>query len=163
MKFDLASSAIKALGSAKIFETINSNIVIIPRVTKGRSSLSFSQLSEGTFKSIALLFYLITDQSNLLLIEEPEVCVHHGLLNHLIATIKAFSNQKQIIFSTHSDFVLDSLKPENVFLVKNSEKQGTTVKSIAKALSKQNFKALKEYLATEGNLGDYWRSGGIDA
>lgn len=148
--------------SGNVPDKLNTRQLIVPRTTKGNVELYFNQLSEGTFKSLALLFYLITDKSSLLLIEEPEVCVHHGLLNHLIAAIKAFSSQKQIIFSTHSDFVLDSLKPENVFLVKNSDKLGTTVKAIPKALSKQHFLALKGYLATEGNLGDYWRAGGID-
>jgi ABC-type Mn2+/Zn2+ transport system ATPase subunit len=149
------------VGGKVIKQKVSRNL-IVPNAVQDGARLSLGQLSEGTFKTLALLFYLASDKSQILLIEEPEVCVHHGLLNSIVALIKSYSSTKQIIFSTHSDFVLDALEPEHVFLVKRQPKLGTTVRPIPKALSKANFVSLKRYLAETGNLGEYWRHGGFE-
>lgn len=137
-------------------------ILVIPQFRIGKNNLSPNQLSEGTFKTITLLFYLITETSKLLLIEEPEVCVHHGLLSSIIELIKTFSRNKQIVISTHSDFVLDEVEPENVYKVTNMPEEGTKVFHIPKLLSRRELAALHEYLEKEGNLGEYWRHGGLE-
>ena len=136
-------------------------ILVIPQFIIGRNELSPSQLSEGTFKTITLLFYLITEQSSALLIEEPEVCVHHGLLSSIIELIKIYSHEKQIVLSTHSDFVLDQVEPRHVYRVMRGE-EGTVVTPIEKSMSSKELAALKHYLEVEGNLGEYWRHGGFD-
>jgi len=137
-------------------------ILVIPQFRIGNNNLSPNQLSEGTFKTITLLFYLVTETSKLLLIEEPEVCVHHGLLSSIIELIKTFSRNKQIVISTHSDFVLDEVQPENVYKVTNVPEEGTKVSHITKSLSRRELTALHGYLETEGNLGEYWRHGGLE-
>lgn len=136
--------------------------LVVPSIIMDETRLSPSQLSEGTFKTLALMFYLVSDKSNLLLIEEPEVCIHHGLLKSVMELINAYSTRKQIMISTHSDFVLDSLDPENVFLVKKIGRDGTKIAAISKAFSKTDFRALHDYLAESGNLGEYWRHGGFE-
>jgi ABC-type branched-subunit amino acid transport system ATPase component len=138
------------------------NILVIPQFKIGKNALSPNQLSEGTFKTITLLFYLITEPSQLLLIEEPEVCVHHGLLSSIIELIKTYADTKQIVISTHSDFVLDMVQPENVYAVTNIPQEGTKVHHIPKRLSRNELEALRDYLQTEGNLGEYWRAGGLE-
>jgi ABC-type uncharacterized transport system ATPase subunit len=158
----VSSSTVEVKSGGKVVKERRDRLLIIPNVYLNRSHLSFNQLSEGTFKTLALLFYLVTDKSGLLLIEEPEVCVHHGLLASVIELIKTFSREKQILCSTHSDFVLDSLAPEQVLSVKNEGRLGTVVKMISESVSKQQFDALKDYLRTSGNLGEYWRHGGFD-
>jgi ABC-type lipoprotein export system ATPase subunit len=136
--------------------------LIVPQFTIGRNELSPNQLSEGTFKTITLLFYLMTERSNVLLIEEPEVCVHHGLLASIVELIKTYSKQKQIILSTHSDFVLDKVDPRHVYKVVRDDDKGTVVTHIPEAMSPDDFGALKDYLAKEGNLGEYWKHGGLE-
>jgi len=138
-------------------------MLVIPQFTVGRDELSPNQLSEGTFKTITLLFYLVTEASSLLLIEEPEVCVHHGLLASIVELIKTYSRDKQIILSTHSDFVLDQVSPSNVYKVSSTPRDGTKVTHIPKSMSRRELAALKEYLETEGNLGEYWKHGGLEA
>jgi predicted ATPase len=118
-------------------------------------------LSEGTFKTLVLLFHLITEESSALLIEEPEVCVHHGLLASILEIIRSSSMRKQIILSTHSDFVLDHVKPENVIGVKFEKSLGTVARSIQKSMNRKELSALRDYLETTGNLGDFWREGGL--
>lgn len=136
--------------------------LVIPQFRIGKNALSPNQLSEGTFRTITLIFYLVTGTSRMLFIEEPEVCVHHGLLSSILELIKSYSRHKQIIISTHSDFVVDEVQPENVYKVSNVPEQGTKVSHITKSMSPSELKALHNYLETEGNLGEYWRHGGLD-
>lgn len=137
-------------------------ILVVPQFKIATNDLSPNQLSEGTFKTITLLFYLVTEASSLLLVEEPEVCVHHGLLSSIIELIKTYSVDKQIVVSTHSDFVLDEVEPENVYRVLKTVDKGTRVSHIPKSMSRRELAALRHYLETEGNLGEYWRHGGLE-
>lgn len=134
------------------------NSLIIPNFTISNRSLSPSQLSEGTFKALALIFYIIADRGSLMMIEEPEVCVHHGLLSSIIELVKLYSVEKQIIISTHSDQLLDHLSIDSVFKVERGE-TGTVVSSVKKSLSAQELSAIKDYLRNEGGLGEYWKHG----
>ncbi len=136
-------------------------LLIIPRFFIGKQRLSPNQLSEGTFKTLSLLFYVITEDTSALLVEEPEVCVHHGLLSSILDLIKSYSKQKQMIITTHSDYVLDHVSPENVLRVAYDKDSGTSVRSISRIMTTKELAALKTYLQREGNLGDYWREGGL--
>ncbi len=147
-------------GKVKLKEKIN--LLIVPSFKIANSNLSPSQLSEGTFKTIALVYYLVTDKSSLLMIEEPEVCVHYGLLSSIVELIKDYSRSKQILISTHSDAVLDALAIENVFKVKRDNKNGTEVSSIAKKMGSKDLAALKNYLHNEGSLGEFWKHGDLE-
>lgn len=160
-KLELPQSRYEVGVGGKLIREKLKRLLIIPNFRVDGNRLSPNQLSEGTFKTVALLFYLVIDKGSLLLIEEPEVCVHHGLLKSIVELIKSYSTTKQIVISTHSDFVLDSLAPENVFLVRKERGTGTRVKPVSKAMSAQDFTALKTYLAESGNLGEFWRHGGL--
>lgn len=162
-EIDIPFSSYEVQSGGKIKKIEKNKTLIVPSFKIDDSILSPNQLSEGTFKTLALLFYLITDQSRLLIIEEPEVCIHHGLLNSVIAIIKSQSNKKQILISTHSDYVIDHLKPENIVMVTKNSTRGTEAKSLSKTLSKNDFKALHKYLNDSGNLGEYWKDGGFNA
>jgi len=135
--------------------------LVVPSFITDNLPLSPSQLSEGTFKTLALVFYILTDSSTLLLIEEPEVGVHHGLLSSIIELIKIQSRSKQIIISTHSDYILDKLTPENVVLVEKEKTIGTKSKALNTIMSRDDYKALKHYLDHSGNLGEYWKESGF--
>jgi predicted ATPase len=137
------------------------NLLVIPQFKIGRQTLSPNQLSEGTFKTLALLFHIITEDSTALLIEEPEVCVHQGLLSSILELVKSYSNHKQMIMSTHSDYVLDHVRPDNVYRVSLQKAHGTIARPIRKTMTSKEFAALRDYLERDGNLGEYWREGGL--
>ena len=145
----------------KIERRKKNSIIVIPEFRIGKEKLSPNQLSEGTFKTLSLLFHIITDDASALLIEEPEVCVHHGLLSSILELIKTSSLAKQIILSTHSDYVLDHVQPENVYLVRFDKAEGTQASNVPRAMTAREYAALREYLLREGNLGEYWREGGL--
>jgi len=136
-------------------------LLVIPQFTLGRQKLSPNQLSEGTFKTLALLFHVITEDSTALLIEEPEVCVHHGLLSSILELVKVHSRRKQMILSTHSDYVLDHVSPENVYQVTFDRSSGTSARHIRRTMTAKEYSGLRRYLEEEGNLGEYWREGGL--
>jgi predicted ATPase len=73
-----------------------------------------------------------------------------------------YSKEKQIIISTHSDSVLDSVDFESVFSVKRNSEKGTEVARIAKNMKKRELSALKDYLESEGSLGEYWKHGDLE-
>lgn len=155
-----SSSTYKVTAGGHITTKEKKNNLIIPNFKISGNSLSPSQLSEGTFRTLGMLFYLIKDHSPLMLIEEPEVCIHHGLLSSIIQLIKIYSEERQIIISTHSDQLLDQLDIESVFKVDRTE-EGTKVENIKKKLSSEELKALKDYLRNEGGLGEYWKHGAL--
>jgi ABC-type branched-subunit amino acid transport system ATPase component len=161
-EINIPSSIYQVVSAGKIIQKEIKKLLVIPNFVVRGSRLSPSQLSEGTFKTLAVVFYLITDKSRLLLLEEPEVCIHHGLLSSIIEIIKSFSRKKQIIISTHSDFVLDALEPENVFLVTNDRQKGTQIRHVPDAMSTRKYASLKDYLQKYGNLGEYWRHGELE-
>lgn len=159
----IASSQVDVRMGGKVAKRKRERVLLIPSVTRDSDRLSLSQLSEGTLRTMALVFYLLADGSDLLLIEEPEACVHHGLLVSVVELIKSASRDKQIMISTHSDFVLDHVEPENVFSVTRGARGKTSARSLAEGYSPEKLAALHEFLRTDGNLGDYWRQGGLDS
>lgn len=156
-----SSSSYRVMTGGKVVRGEKTNLLVVPRFEIAGNMLSPSQLSEGTFKTLALVFYLVADKSTILMVEEPEVCVHHGLLLSIVDLIKTYSRHKQILMSTHSDLVLDRLDIENVFAVNRTKSNGTKVSPIHRGLKAKELSALKEYLEREGGLGEYWKHGGL--
>lgn len=157
-----SSSNYSVLTGGKVKKSERNNLLVVPSFQISGNRLSPSQLSEGTFKTLALIFYLVTDRSPILMIEEPEVCVHHGLLSSIIELIKLYSKSKQIFISTHSDAVLDKMELNNVFGVKRENNTGTVVSSIRKKMKGDELRALREYLTSEGSLGEFWKHGDLE-
>jgi len=162
LEMEMPSSYYEVKAGGKIRKIERNRLLVVPRFTINNTELSPNQLSEGTFKTLALVFYILTDDSKLLLIEEPEVCIHHGLLSSIISLIETQSKKKQIVMSTHSDFVLDHLDPENLLLVKWLPDRGTIATPLNKSMSKNDYLALRIYLKESGNLGEYWKEGGLE-
>ena len=157
-----SSSNYSVMTGGKVVKKEKTNLLVVPSFKISGNSLSPSQLSEGTFKTLALLFYLVTDKSSILMIEEPEVCVHHGLLNSIVELIEVYSANKQIFISTHSDSVLDRLDVDNVFRVWRTKEAGTQVANIKRNMKNKELLALKNYLLNEGSLGEYWKHGDLE-
>lgn len=159
-EIELSSSTAEVRSGGGVKKVRKRKTLVIPKVQIGSSYITFNQLSEGTFKTLALAFYIITDASRLLMVEEPEVCVHHGLLSRIVDTLKAYSKTKQTLISTHSDLLVDQLDAENIFVVEMA-RSGTQIKQLDSWLSTDAKHALHTYLAETGSLGEYWRSGGL--
>ncbi len=160
-EIEIADIETKVFINGQVQNRKNKRTLVIPTVTLDGIKLPFGQLSEGTFKSLALVFYLITSSKQILLIEEPEVGIHHGLLASLMEIMQAESSTKQIIVSTHSDYVLDTIKLTNLVIVTRDGQLGTKAQPIDKAMQKIDYNYLKSYLRESGTLGEYWRITGF--
>lgn len=161
-EIETSSSNYSVLTGGQVKKNEKKNLLVVPSFQISGNLLSPSQLSEGTFKTLALIFYLVTDKSSVVMLEEPEVCVHHGLLSSIVELIRLYSRNKQIFVSTHSDAVLDRLKIENVFKVRRDRELGTTVANISKNINGNELVALKDYLSSEGSLGEFWKHGHLE-
>lgn len=161
-EYETSSPMYSVSTGGKFKRTEKTNILVIPSFSINGYNFSPNQLSEGTFKTLALIFYILSDKSKVLLIEEPEVCVHHGLLKSIITLIKSLSKDKQIIFSTHSDTILDSLEISSIFSVSKNKERGTLIRKLSQSMDKDELLALKNYLENEGSLGEYWKHGDLE-
>jgi hypothetical protein len=87
--------------------------------------VNLGYLSEGTLRVMEILVTLLQPATRVLLIEEPEMAIHPGLLERLLAVIDAYSIDRQIVVSTHSPQVVNWGHPNDLRLVERNG--GTTV------------------------------------
>jgi predicted ATPase len=94
-----------------------------------------TQFSDGTLRLIGFLFALI-DNNGVILLEEPEINLHSGIIAQLPEFIAKIQRTKktdsQIILTTHSYDMLSSegISPEEVLVLQNT-REGTTVTRIS--------------------------------
>jgi len=90
------------------------------------------QFSDGTLRLIGLLWSLLSGDS-LLLLEEPELSLHTGIVRQLAPLIhrlqKTKSGRRQVILSTHSEELLRhrSIDPNEVLMLVPGEDGSTEV------------------------------------
>jgi len=107
-------------------------------------------LSAGTLRVLQILTSLVFDESSCMLIEQPEDCIHSGLLARVVDILKAYAHKSQLIWTTHSPRVMNLVGPEGIRLVTASA--GTTYVS---ELTEPELSAAQAYLADEGTLAEF--------
>jgi len=109
-------------------------------------------VSDGTLRLLALILALHLD-SSLVALEEPENCIHPHLLQALVdLTRKA---PCQVIITTHSPYLLDHVKIDEVFVVERRDLE--TI--IIKLSNHRDIERVKKLLEEGGTLGEAWYSG----
>jgi predicted ATPase len=86
----------------------------------GKHSMSFDalQVSDGTLRLLGLLLALYQQRDpGFLAIEEPESTIHVAALQALVEVFRARSQHTQILLTTHSSEILDSLDLSELHLV----------------------------------------------
>ena len=109
-------------------------------------------ISDGTLRLLAYTTVLYSGFS-LVFFEEPENSIHP----HLLETIVDLARKApcQVAISTHSPYLLDHVRPEEVYVV---EKVG--IETIVKRLSRTSeVEAVRRFLEEGGTLGEAWYSG----
>lgn len=82
----------------------------------------FHQIGKGeqcVIKTNLALAHKKAQTSNLVLIEEPENHLSHTMLNELLNKINKTCKDKQLIITTHSNFVANKLNLKNLILLSN--------------------------------------------
>ena len=122
-------------------------------VEKGNRDIPATLLSDGTLRYLCLLAVLLHPQPPpLICIEEPELGLHPDLLPTVSDLICDASERSQLVVTTHSDVIVDTLteQPESVVICEKHD--GETE---MRRLDKDDLaKWLKDY-----SLGDLWIDG----
>jgi predicted ATPase len=107
--------------------------------------------SDGTLKMLAYLSVLYDpNPPQLIGIEEPENHLHPRLLPELAEECRSASVNTQLMVTTHSPFFVNSLKPEEVWVVYRDEKGYTQAKRTA------DMQGIKEFIKEGALLGQLW-------
>jgi len=135
----------------------SSNIIIIISFIVDKKTVPFHWLSDGTKRVIRILFYLFYDKASIMLIEEPESSIHWGLLVNLIRILDQYSFKRRILISTHSEQILNNLKPQQLIYL-YLDKGNTKLKYV----TKRNLIDIDNFLSDVGPLGEYYTSGSFE-
>ncbi|AZA58070.1 AAA family ATPase [Chryseobacterium shandongense] len=126
--------------------------LVFEEIFNGRPIESW-EASDGTLRALAILLCLESHpEGSTILIEEPEHGLHpwavKDLMNH-IRTIIELKNI-QVILTTHSQQVLECLKPEELLITERDEK-GTHYSTIKEIINIENI--------SMGEIGSLWTKG----
>lgn len=122
---------------------------------EGTRSIPATRLSDGTLRYLCLLAILChPDPPPLVCIEEPELGLHPDILPLIGDLMKEASERCQLIVTTHSNVLVDSMtdRPETV-LIAAKQQSGTTLKRL-------DAQQLKPWLE-KYRLGTLWARGDI--
>jgi len=109
-----------------------------------------SLISDGTANILAIVIAIFFNDSDIIVIEEPEKNIHPYLLNKLIDLMKDASRNKQIIITTHNPEIVKHAGIENLYLItRNNE----GISDISKPASK---KRVKMFLKEDMGLDDLY-------
>ncbi|MBD0307453.1 MAG: AAA family ATPase [Microcoleus sp. T1-bin1] len=107
--------------------------------------------SDGTLKLLAYLIVLFDpNPPQLVGIEEPENHLHPRLLPQLAEECCSASANTQLMVTTHSPFFVDSLKPEELWVLYRDEKGFTQAKKTA------DMQGVKQFMEHGALLGSLW-------
>ncbi len=110
------------------------------------------QISDGTLRLLAFITALSLPNP-IVGFEEPENCVHPNLLEALVEVMRV--SGKQVFVTTHSPYLLNYAKPDEVYLV--AKVGGET--RIRRLTDIEDIEAVRKYLELGGKVGDAWVSG----
>ena len=123
--------------------------------TEGDFIVPATRLSDGTLRYLCLLAILCDPEPPpLICIEEPELGLHPDLIPKLGDLLRSASERTQLIVTTHSDILVDTMTETPEFVVVCSKDQGQTI------MERLNPNDLSEWLK-KYRLGQLWTKGEI--
>lgn len=110
--------------------------------------------SDGTMKMLAYLTLLYDPEPPRFIgIEEPENFLHPRLLPELAEECRAAAERSQLLITSHSPFLLNAMRPEEVRVLYRDE-QGFT-----QAVRACDIQGIPELMQAGGSLGYLWMEG----
>ena len=144
-------------------EKTNDGRLLLRFNNKGfRDPLYAQQMSDGTLKIFAYLL-MLEDPSPppFLCIEEPENGLYHKLLESLAKEFRehatGLKKGSQVFITTHQPYFVDSLEPEEVWILEKSEDGFSTIRRAS------DDTVVRELVAEGLPLGGLWYSDYLDA
>lgn len=85
-------------------------LAFVQETGRGRREFLAKQMSDGTLRAFGILLALMQDPVPILtVVEEPEVAIHLGALQTLVDIFQQQSSATQILLTTHSADIIDTL------------------------------------------------------
>ncbi|MBP1468217.1 AAA family ATPase [Candidatus Chloroploca sp. M-50] len=113
--------------------------------------------SDGTLKLLAYLIVLYDPEPPPLIgIEEPENHLHPRLLPELSEEIRTASARTQLMVTTHSPFFVNTLRPEELWVLYRNEEGYTQARRAAE------MRGIPAAIAQGGKLGQLWMEGAFE-
>lgn len=112
------------------------------------------EASDGTLRALAILIALEHQPlGGTILIEEPEMGLHPWAVRRLMAHVQDTVVRRgiQVIMTTHSTQVLESVEPKQVLVASRDANTGTTVESLSKIINDGSVE--------RGEIGKLWDAG----
>jgi AAA domain, putative AbiEii toxin, Type IV TA system/AAA ATPase domain len=120
------------------------------RAMSSGTLVPYEMLSFGTQRVLRLLCSALTDDSSVMLVEQPEDGIHSGLMKKLMDLLRQLANPVQLFIASHSSDVFNRLQPEEVRLVSIRDKH-----TQVRALSTEETGAAIQHMREEGPLTDF--------
>lgn len=123
-----------------------------------RSPVLAKYASDGTLKMLAYMT-LMNDPSppHLVGIEEPENFIHPSILGNLTEEFRKASQRTQLLVTSHSPFIVNEAKPEEVYVLFRDEKGYTNARRA------KDMPGIQDLVEAGGKLGDLWMERFFDA
>ena len=130
------------------------------RLTTGGTEVSAAQTSDGALLVLAYLAVLyLPKPPRVLLVEEPENGIHPKRLQDVLKILRELVSEQshtQVILTTHSPYVVDLFKPEEVTLCRKASDGSISVRRLLES------KKVREQLDVF-TLGEIWTGEGDEA
>lgn len=95
-------------------------LMFVQDTASGRREFYAKQMSDGTLRAFSILLATLQpSRPALLVIEEPEIAIHLGALRTLVDILNQQTDSAQIVITTHSADIVDSLPVESLSVVWN--------------------------------------------
>ncbi len=120
-----------------------------------KQKLSLQSISAGDYRTLYLVASaLMVEKNSILIIEEIENGIHPKRIKDLVDRLETISriNNTQIIFTTHSPIVINSLNPTEVIYSEKDPEKGTQFILLDKS---EEISKIKSLLEKGGNLSDF--------
>lgn len=123
-------------------------VAFVQETASGNREFFAKQMSDGTLRSFGILLAMMQhSKPALLVIEEPEVAIHLGALRTLVEILEAHASGAQVMITTHSADIIDSLPVESLRVIW-SDSETSQVSNVAE----HTMEAVRRGLMTPGEL-----------
>lgn len=114
--------------------------------------------SDGTLRVVEIVVHLLQRGAACLMIEEPELAVHPGLLGRLLSLMESYALDRQILLTTHAPQVVNWCTPAQLRML---ERAGNS--TLVRGIDASQMSRITRYLNDEGTLADFLYGGAIES
>lgn len=133
---------------------VNKSVFFKLKETYNNKEFPSYMLSDGTVNILAVIVSLyFQDDSEIIILEEPERNIHPKLLGKLVSFLEDVSSKKQIFVTTHNPYIIKEANLNDVILVSRNDKG---ISNVSKPI---NDKSIMSFLKNDLGIEDLFADG----